>query len=175
MDAEPSIPAPPADGNSMSTIECRPRSAARCHRANISFVSYSRCARIAGRRDDERDEPNRHRRNHSRRRASGPCGSGKTVAALNPILGQDNVARFLVGIAGQAPDDFEYRFAQINGRPGVVNYVDGRPQSVATLEIIDGEISSIYIIVNPDKLQRVPPLRPSAEGLRAAAGDSSQD
>ena len=102
-------------------------------------------------------------------------GGGKTVAALNPILGQDNVARFLVGIAGQAPDDFEYRFAQINGRPGVVNYVDGRPQSVATLEIVDGEISSIYIIVNPDKLQRVPPLRPSAEGLHAAAGDPSQD
>ena len=91
-------------------------------------------------------------------------GGGKIVAAINPILGQDNVARFLVGIAGNAPDSFEYRFAQINGRPGVVNYFDGQPQSVGTLEIVDGKISSIYIIVNPEKLQRIPPLR-------AAAGD----
>ena len=43
------------------------------------------------------------------------------------------------------------------------------------LEIVGGEISSIYIIVNPEKLQRVPPLRPSPEGLRAAAGGPSQD
>ena len=46
--------------------------------------------------------------------------------------------------------------------------MDGQPQSVATLEIVDGEISSIYTVVNPDKLQRIPPLR-------AAAGDPSQD
>ncbi len=71
-------------------------------------------------------------------------------------------------VGGKAPGGFEYRFAQINGRPGVVTYVDGRPQNVGTLEIVDGEISSIYTVVNPDKLQRIPPLR-------AAAGDSSQD
>ena len=102
-------------------------------------------------------------------------GGGKAVAAINPILGQDNVARFLVGIAGKAPGSFEYRFAQINGRPGVVNYGAGQPQSVGTPEIVDGEISSIYIVVNPEKPQRIPPLRPSAEGLRAAAGDPSRD
>ncbi len=67
-------------------------------------------------------------------------------------------------VGGKAPGGF----AQINGRPGGVNYVDGQPQSVATLEIVDVEISSIYTVVNPDKLQRIPPLR-------AAAGDPSQD
>ena len=91
-------------------------------------------------------------------------GGGKAVAAINPILGQDNVARFLVAIASKAAGSFEYRFAQINGRPGVVTYVDGQPQNVGTLEIVDGEISSIYIVVNPDKLQRIPPLRAAAHG-----------
>ena len=82
------------------------------------------------------------------------AGGGKAVAAINPILGQDNVARFLVGIADKAPGSFEYRFAQINGQP----------QNAGTLEIVDGEISSIYIVVNPDKLQRIPPLRAAAHG-----------
>ena len=95
-------------------------------------------------------------------------GGGKAVAAINPILGQDNVARFLVAIASRAAGSFEYRFAQINGRPGVVTYVDGQPQNVGTLEIVDGKISSIYIVVNLEKLQGVPPLR-------AAAGDPSKD
>ncbi len=74
----------------------------------------------------------------------------------------------VIVVGGKAPGGFEYRFAQINGRPGGVNYVDGQPQSVATLEIVDGEINSIYTVVNPDKLQRIPPLR-------AAGVDPSQD
>lgn len=95
-------------------------------------------------------------------------GGGKAVAAINPILGQDNVARFLVAIASRAAGSFEYRFAQINGRPGVVTYVDGQPQNVGTLEIVDGKISSIYIVVNADELQRIPPLH-------AAGGHPSKD
>ena len=86
-------------------------------------------------------------------------GGGKVAAALNPIQGSTNVARFLVGVAGKAPPGIETCLAQVNGQTGAINYVDGRPQSVASLDMADGCIQAIRIVVNPDKLQRVPPLR----------------
>ena len=85
-------------------------------------------------------------------------GGGKVAAALRPILGKKNVARLLVGLAGNAPPDFESRLTPVNGQPGIVIYVGGRPQSVATLDVADGKIQAIRIVVNPDKLSRVPPL-----------------
>ena len=85
-------------------------------------------------------------------------GGGKVAAALNPIRGAPKVARFFVGLAGKAPPGFISRIALVNGLPGVVNYIDGRPQSVAAAEIGDGKIRGIRIVVNPDKLQQVPRL-----------------
>jgi RNA polymerase sigma-70 factor (ECF subfamily) len=50
--------------------------------------------------------------------------------------------------------------AEINGEPGVVGYVNGRPFSVLTLEIADGFVRNIYIVTNPEKLARRPELPP---------------
>jgi hypothetical protein len=38
-----------------------------------------------------------------------------------------------------------------------VSYVDGRPQSVFTIEVNDGRIRAIYIVTNPEKLSHLPP------------------
>jgi RNA polymerase sigma-70 factor (ECF subfamily) len=87
-------------------------------------------------------------------------GGGKTHAALNPIRGADKVARFLAGILGKVPPGFVVRRARVNGHPGLVGYFgDGSPQSVATLEVADGNIRAIRLVVNPEKLGSVPPLR----------------
>ncbi len=87
-------------------------------------------------------------------------GGGKTRAALNPIRGADKVARFLAGILGKVPPGFVARRTRVNGRPGLVGYFgDGSPQSVATLEVADGNIRAIRLVVNPEKLGSVPPLR----------------
>ena len=87
-------------------------------------------------------------------------GGGKTRAALNPIRGADKVARFLTGILGKAPPGFAVRRTRVNGRPGLVGYFgDGSPQSVVTLEVADGNIRAIRLVVNPEKLGSVPPLR----------------
>jgi RNA polymerase sigma-70 factor, ECF subfamily len=86
-------------------------------------------------------------------------GGGKTRAALNPIRGADNVARFFSGILHKAPPGFVVRRASINGRPGLIGYFgDGRPQSVATFDVAEGSIRAIRLVVNPDKLLAVPPL-----------------
>ena len=87
-------------------------------------------------------------------------GGGKTRAALNPIRGPEKVARFVAGILRKAPPGFVVRRASVNGRPGFVGYFgDGRPHSVVTFEVADGRIGAIRLVVNPDKLGRVPPLR----------------
>ncbi len=87
-------------------------------------------------------------------------GGGKARAALNPIHGADRVARFLFGILRKAPPGFVVRRASINGRPGLIGYFeDGRPQSVVTFDVAEGSIRAIRLVVNPEKLRAVPPLR----------------
>jgi RNA polymerase sigma-70 factor, ECF subfamily len=86
-------------------------------------------------------------------------GGGKTRAALKPIYGAANVARFLTGIPRNIPPGFAVRQTRVNGRPGLVGYFgDGSPQSVVTLEVAEGSIRAIRLVVNPEKLGNVPPL-----------------
>ncbi|MEJ7815144.1 MAG: RNA polymerase sigma-70 factor [Rubrobacter sp.] len=86
-------------------------------------------------------------------------GGGKTRAALRPIYGADKVARFLTGILSTIPPDFAVRQTRINGRPGLVGYFgDGSPQSVVSIEVAEGSIMAIRLVVNPEKLGSVPPL-----------------
>ena len=87
------------------------------------------------------------------------AGWGKTRAALNPIYGAERVSRFLFGILRKAPPGLVVRRARVNGRPGLIGYFrDGRPQSVTTLEVAEGRILAIRIVVNPEKLGALPPL-----------------
>ena len=89
---------------------------------------------------------------------------GRVVAARNPIHGPDRVARFLLGVMREAPPGLVLRWLPVNGRLGLVGYfADGRPQSVATLEAADGSIRAIRLVVNPEKLEKVPPLPSSPE------------
>src|SRR5215210_3820781 len=86
-------------------------------------------------------------------------GGGKTQAALKPIYGADKVARFLSGILRKVPLDFAVSQTWVNGRPGLVGYFgDGSPQSVVTLEVGEGSITAIRLVVNPEKLGNVPPM-----------------
>jgi RNA polymerase sigma-70 factor, ECF subfamily len=86
-------------------------------------------------------------------------GGGKVKAALNPLQGRNNVVRFLFGIIGKAPPGLFVRRATVNGRPGLVGYFeDGRPQSVVSLDVAEGRIRAVRIVVNPDKLRALPPL-----------------
>jgi RNA polymerase sigma-70 factor (ECF subfamily) len=88
-------------------------------------------------------------------------GGGKVRGAiLRPVFGRDRVTRLLVGF-GRIGDELglQMRLAEVNGQAGAVFFArDGSAYSVLALDVVDGAISAIRSIVNPDKLQHIPPL-----------------
>ncbi|MDQ3183795.1 MAG: RNA polymerase sigma-70 factor [Actinomycetota bacterium] len=87
-------------------------------------------------------------------------GGGKVAAAPYPIYGSEKVARFLVGVLRTVPPGFFAHPARINGEPGVVGFVDGRPTGVVALDVAEDRIHGVRIVVNPDKLRAIPPSSP---------------
>jgi RNA polymerase sigma-70 factor (ECF subfamily) len=86
-------------------------------------------------------------------------GGGKVNAALNPIRGADRVARGALGAVQKlVPKNLVHRLMQVNGEPGMVSYLDGKPYSVLTIEAGEGRIQAIYVVTNPEKLAHLPPL-----------------
>lgn len=86
-------------------------------------------------------------------------GGGKGVASPNLIHGASNVARGAVGTFQKLlPKNLVYQLAQINGEPGIVSYLNGKPFSVLTFDSSDERIQTIYIVSNPEKLAHVPDL-----------------
>jgi RNA polymerase sigma-70 factor (ECF subfamily) len=85
-------------------------------------------------------------------------GGGKAAALILPIQGPEKVARAAVfGLRRLESLNVLQRSLEINGRPGVVSYRDGRPQSVFTIEVRNGRVEAIYIVTNPEKMAHLPP------------------
>lgn len=85
-------------------------------------------------------------------------GGGKARgAALRPVHGADAVARFIAAQMERfASPDRTSRPAWINGQPGIIVYVSGRPTVAVIFHVSGGRIRTIYSVANPDKLQSVP-------------------
>jgi RNA polymerase sigma-70 factor (ECF subfamily) len=81
---------------------------------------------------------------------------GKVHAARQPIRGADRVARFIFGLLDKVPADFASEAAEINGQPAFVSYMGGKPYNVTMFEISKGRVQAINIVINPDKLRRIP-------------------
>lgn len=95
-------------------------------------------------------------------------GGGKVHAALHPIYGPDRVARFMFGIIRKTFNTLEeaykvlsFRLETINGVRGLVFFLHGQPYATFTLDLEGERIKNIYFLVNPDKLQSIPPSRPN--------------
>lgn len=82
-------------------------------------------------------------------------GGGKSFAARKPVVGRDKVVTFLTRIMHQAPEGTSIRVESINGQPGIVTIFSDFVVNVATFDFADDGIQTIYMIVNPDKLQPV--------------------
>jgi len=78
-------------------------------------------------------------------------GGGKKQAALRPLHGPDKVARWIIGVARKTPVG-DARWVVANGSVSLLLYVDGELDSVGTLHAVDGKITEIYLVRNPDKL-----------------------
>ncbi|MER5640106.1 RNA polymerase sigma-70 factor [Kitasatospora sp. NPDC002227] len=79
-------------------------------------------------------------------------GGGKVRAAIRPVYGPNNVARFLLGVLARFGEGFELAFAEVNGAATVLAREDGQLTAAATVEGEHGRITGIRILRNPDKL-----------------------
>lgn len=84
-------------------------------------------------------------------------GGGKVTAVPRPIIGREKVAQVLIGFARlYDPNQVRLRRAQVNGLPGfVLSGADGVIQTFALEPDEHGQIKAVYVMRNPDKLQRV--------------------
>lgn len=86
-------------------------------------------------------------------------GGGKRPAALNPIHGQDKVARLLAGLSAKFAHHGGggFRPVMVDGLPG---YTTVEPDGMVQLTVIDIDgdlVRAIYVVRNPDKLGRIQP------------------
>ncbi|MFE9724393.1 RNA polymerase sigma factor SigJ [Streptomyces sp. NPDC005794] len=78
-------------------------------------------------------------------------GGGKVRAALRPVVGRDKVARLLLGLMRKEPG-VELVEEDVNGAPGVTVRIAGTTVAVLALDVRDGLVSNLWLVVNPDKL-----------------------
>jgi RNA polymerase sigma-70 factor (ECF subfamily) len=101
-------------------------------------------------------------------------GGGKAPANAAPIHGRQRVARFLAGLGRQARQTgTRLRVATINGQPGALALgPDGRLVGAVSVDIADGQVQTVRVVVNPDKLRHLGPVGDLARllGDRGAAG-----
>lgn len=87
-------------------------------------------------------------------------GGGKVPrAATQPITGREAVARFLLetgSVVWQSlPQGFQVELAAVNGQPALITRAGSRTLSVLTIEVEAGQIRTIRIVSNPEKLTHV--------------------
>jgi RNA polymerase sigma-70 factor, ECF subfamily len=101
-------------------------------------------------------------------------GGGKVAAALHPVDGAERIARFLIAIAAKSPSDARSLPVRVNGDPGLQTDTASGPAGVVALELAEGLIVGIRIVVNPEKLRHLArrnpnpaPSKPPGIGLSA--------
>lgn len=82
-------------------------------------------------------------------------GGGKVKAAINPIIGAERIAMFLSGVLAKLPEGYRFTLTTVNEQMGIVAYVNDQPNNVLTFQVEDGQIKTLYLVVNPDKLRHI--------------------
>ncbi|HEX6981367.1 MAG TPA: RNA polymerase sigma-70 factor [Balneolaceae bacterium] len=80
-------------------------------------------------------------------------GGGKVAAVRKPVAGATKIAKFLTGIQKGVTQALRVEFTDINGEPGMITYLDEQLNNVWSFHIEDDKIQSIYVVLNPDKLE----------------------
>jgi RNA polymerase sigma factor (sigma-70 family) len=79
-------------------------------------------------------------------------GGGLVPAALQPIEGAEQIARYLADLT-EAVFNLTMLECTVNGQPGLVAQLDGVTVTVFAFDIVGGKITRIWAIRNPDKLR----------------------
>ena len=80
-------------------------------------------------------------------------GGGLVSAALDPIEGAEQIARYLADLAGRAPGNMAFLERTVNGQPGLVAQQDGVTVTVFAFDVAGDRIKHIWAVRNPDKLR----------------------
>jgi RNA polymerase sigma factor (sigma-70 family) len=80
-------------------------------------------------------------------------GGGLASAALHPIEGGEQIARYIIDIASRAPGSVTILERTVNGQPGLVAQQDGVTVTVFAFDIAGDQITHIWAVRNPEKLR----------------------
>ena len=83
-------------------------------------------------------------------------GGGKTFAAPRPITGVRKVANLLAVVFRKLRQVGDLTVTPVNGRPGVVFTIGGKAVEVVTATGDGTRIETLFVVLNPDKLDRWP-------------------
>jgi RNA polymerase sigma-70 factor (ECF subfamily) len=87
-------------------------------------------------------------------------GGGKAPNLARAVVGTSNVSRLLAAFFAQlAVVDVTFEPQEVNSRPGaVIRARDGRILQTMALDVLDGRIQTIRLVVNPEKLGHLGPV-----------------
>ncbi|MFD6951076.1 RNA polymerase subunit sigma-24 [Nocardiopsis sp. TSRI0078] len=90
-------------------------------------------------------------------------GSAKIGRFLSSLVLPRNAERFLrsVGLEGSGPEDLRTTVTEVNGGPAAVISARGRTTALVSLDIADGRVQHVYLLVNPEKMSRLRTPEPS--------------
>ncbi len=80
-------------------------------------------------------------------------GGGHATAALHPIEGVAQVARYLADLADRTPSNITFLERTVNGQPGLISQQDGVTVTVFAFDLAGDQIKHIWAIRNPEKLR----------------------
>lgn len=81
-----------------------------------------------------------------------PDGGGIVAAAIEPVVGAERIATYLLAIREQVPE-MSLTVTAVNGRAGLVSRDGtGHPLAVMAVDVADGRIVRLWAIRNPEKL-----------------------
>ena len=79
-------------------------------------------------------------------------GKAALKAGLRPVYGPEKVSRGYLGALRGLPDGLVTRVIEVNGQPALVGYLDEKPVGAILIQMEGEQISHLYYMVNPDKL-----------------------
>jgi len=80
-------------------------------------------------------------------------GGGLASVAPHPLEGGEQIARYMVELAGRVPGVLNFLERTVNGQPGLVGLQDGVTVTVYAFHIVDDRIQRIWAVRNPEKLR----------------------
>ncbi|WP_440071086.1 hypothetical protein [Streptosporangium sp. OZ121] len=80
-------------------------------------------------------------------------GGGKVRVAVRPSYGVDAVAQVVTALLIDQPGT-DLAIGSVNGRAGLVLRRAGKAVAVVSVSVAGAEVTAVWIVLNPDKLQR---------------------